>query len=79
MSSLHKIIYQMALDPKLLVDFVQAPREFGESYKLTGGEIQALTAISLDYNSFQLLLTPEAVKTTVRDVLEQVWVPPTYP
>lgn len=79
MSSLHNIIYQMVVDSKLLVDFVHAPREFGESFNLTRGEVQALTAISSDHNNFQLLLSPETIKSSVHDVLERVWVPPTYP
>ena len=79
MSSLHKVIYQMVLDPRLLVEFIQAPREFGDSFNLTCGEVQALTAISSDYNNFQLLLSPETIKSSVQDVLEKVWVPPTYP
>ena len=78
MSSLHEVIYQVVLNPQLLVELIRNPQEFGEICCLDHGEIQALVAISSN-NNLQLFLTAETLKSTIQDVLENVWVPPTYP
>ena len=79
MSSLHEVIYQIVLNPQLLVEMVKEPQEFGERFHLAGGEMQALAAVSSDVNTLQLLLTPDTLKKSIQNILENVWVPPTYP
>jgi hypothetical protein len=78
MSSLHEVIYQVVLNPQLLVELIRSPQEFGETFCLDRGEVQALVAISSN-NNLQPFLTAETLKSTMQDVLENVWVPPTYP
>lgn len=78
MSNLHEVIYQMVSNPQLLVEMVKSPQEFGERYMLSGGEVQALAAISPD-TTLQRLLSPETLKNATQNLLENIWVPPTYP
>jgi hypothetical protein len=78
MSSLHEVIYQIVSEPQLLVKLVSNPHEFVEQYELSPGEVQALVATSSG-NNFQLLLAPQTFKNTMKNLLEGLWVPPTFP
>jgi hypothetical protein len=79
MSSLHEVVYQIVLNPQLFVEMLKNPQEFGETFMLSGGEVQALVAMSPDTTSLQRLLSPETLKNATQSLLESVWVPPTYP
>ncbi len=78
MSSLHEVVYQMVSNPQLLVEMIKNPQTFGERYRLSGGEVQALVAVSSDA-TLQQLLSPATLKSATQSLIESIWVPPTYP
>jgi len=77
MSSLHEVIYQMVRNPHLLVELTKNPQGFGETWMLSGGEMQALAAMPPD--TLQHFLSPATLRNATKSLLESVWVPPTFP
>lgn len=75
MSSLHKAVYQIALNPQLLRNIDQDTQPFMDKFNLSHYEVAALKSVLSNHKTWQHLLSSETLKRAVQNSGVEVWIP----